>query len=71
MDGRSPGSLWLAGSAGGDGTFKRTTGAGYVAPKAGAYARAQANGVDVCALLVEAGSGRSSSSSCAGRPSSR
>ena len=36
----------------GDGTFKRTTGAGYVAPKAGAYARAQANGVDCAALLV-------------------
>ena len=28
-------------------------GAGYVAPKAGAYARAQANGVDIAALLVE------------------
>ena len=37
----------------GDGTFKRTTGAGYVAPKAGAYARAQANGVEVDPLLVE------------------
>ena len=48
----------------GDGTFKRTTGAGYVAPKAGAYARAQANGVDCAA------SGRSSSSSCAARLSS-
>ena len=61
-----------------DGTYKRTTGVGYVAPKAGAYARAQANGVDCAALLVETGplrrlaaSGRSSSSSCAGRPSSR
>ena len=36
-----------------DGTFKRNTGAGYVAPKAGAYARAQSNGVEVTALLVE------------------
>ena len=62
----------------GDGTFKRTTGAGYVAPKAGAYARAQANGVDIAALLVEppkvstrrGASGRSSSSSCAARRSS-
>ena len=37
----------------GDGTFKRTTGAGYVAPKAGAYARAQANRVEADPLLVE------------------
>ena len=37
----------------GDGSFKRTTGAGYVAPIDGAYKRAQACGVLVEELLVE------------------
>ena len=37
----------------GDGTFKRTTGEGYVAPKDGAYKKAQELGVEVVELLVE------------------
>ena len=36
-----------------DGTFKRTTGAGYVAPKDGAYKKAMDAGVGVETLLVE------------------
>ena len=36
-----------------DGTFRRHTGAGYVAPKDGAYKRAEANGVEATPLLVE------------------
>ena len=50
-----------------DGTFKRSTGAGYVAPKAGAYARAQASGVDPVPLCS---SGPSSSRSSGTRRSS-
>jgi hypothetical protein len=37
----------------GDGTFKRTTGGGYVAPKDGAYKKAMDKGVAVRELLVE------------------
>ena len=37
----------------GDGAYNRRTGRGHVAPVAGDYARAQANGVTVVPLLVE------------------
>ena len=37
----------------GDGTFNRRTGAGYVSPKPGDYAKARSRGVECVPLLVE------------------